>query len=367
MNRRELLIVGLVGTAGVLAPRAGLADRRSTFVYLSEIGEPNRVWGYGLDRTGLLTPLSGNPYSTDNHNATCTGQCETMSFLPGRNLLFASGDQGISVFQVAADGTLALVPGSPFGSRRYVGTVAVTIGARTFVYAADYFGDGIAGFTLGADGTLTPFPTPRVPTGSHSGPTGMTAFGDVLLVALSSSAGVASFKVRSDGRLIPAYGTPVSLPNSSPYNVSVDPSGRYAYVAAYNTASIFGLALDRGTGVLTELRGSPFATNALDTYDAGLCIGKAPVVLAPSSGGNVQAFRRRGNGLLAAVGPEQSTGQPDLMCGGVDPTGAFLVTGSPGAQMIATYHVNPHTGILRQRASRSAAIGPLDGIAFAQL
>jgi 6-phosphogluconolactonase (cycloisomerase 2 family) len=65
----------------------------------------------------------------------------------------------------------------------------------------------------------------------------------------------------SSGVLTPLPGSPFAA-GSLPISVTVEPSGRFAYVANANSNTISGYTIDASTGVLTPLPGSPFAAGS---------------------------------------------------------------------------------------------------------
>ncbi|MGV3722979.1 MAG: hypothetical protein ACO1SX_18935, partial [Actinomycetota bacterium] len=113
---RRVLQVGLIVAMVCAVAAPGLtARRRNTFLYVHDNGAPNQVWSYELGRDGLLEPLEGPPTSTGNSDFNQAGVFGSAAYSAKRKLLFTTGGSGVSAFRVAADGTLTLVTGSPFG------------------------------------------------------------------------------------------------------------------------------------------------------------------------------------------------------------------------------------------------------------
>ena len=48
--------------------------------------------------------------------------------------------------------------------------------------------------------------------------------------------------------------------DTGPRSVTVDPSGKFVYVANYRSSNVSAYALDAATGALTAMVGSPFTT-----------------------------------------------------------------------------------------------------------
>lgn len=61
------------------------------------------------------------------------------------------------------------------------------------------------------------------------------------------------------GALSPVSGSPFST-GSAPISVAVDPSGKFAYVANNNSNSVSAYSINSATGALSPIGGSPFTT-----------------------------------------------------------------------------------------------------------
>ena len=160
--------VGLL-LACVGGPASPAAAAKPEVVYVHDIGDPGRIFAYAKDRFGTLTALPGSPYDTYNPAYDCLNDCHSLAYSPEKRLLFAAGIKGISVFEVARNGVLGPIPGSPFGNAALAGVgelsyktkdAAGTTRSATFtitiaddgISAADDDGGSIQ---EGAVGTLT--------------------------------------------------------------------------------------------------------------------------------------------------------------------------------------------------------------------
>ena len=74
---------------------------------------------------------------------------------------------------------------------------------------------------------------------------------------------MSAYKIGSTGALTPVTGSPFATGNS-PYSLTVDPVGNFAYVAndQDNTVSAYSIG---SNGALTPVSGSPFATGQYPT------------------------------------------------------------------------------------------------------
>ena len=66
---------------------------------------------------------------------------------------------------------------------------------------------------------------------------------------------------RKTGALTPIPGSPFAT-GFSPYSVAVDPTGQFAYVTNLRNNSVSAYSIDRKTGALTPIPGSPFAAGS---------------------------------------------------------------------------------------------------------
>lgn len=103
------------------------AFAQKTYIYIngneSTVGSTIRA--YSNDGTGKLTPLTGSPYQTGGMGVGPGNKTDKQWDADGEIIVNAAGTRlfavngatnNISVFNIAADGTLSAVPGSPFPS-----------------------------------------------------------------------------------------------------------------------------------------------------------------------------------------------------------------------------------------------------------
>ncbi len=153
------------------------------------------------------------------------------------------GSNDISVFRVAADG-LTLMDTSPSGG---VMPVSVTMSGN-LVYVVNAGGAGnIAGFTLGADGTLTPIPGSIRPlSGAGAAQIEFDPLAPVLVVTEKATSTIDTFTVDANGV------ASAPIPHAS------------------NGAIPFGFAFDnKGHLIVSEVGGGPAGTAALSSYMVG--------------------------------------------------------------------------------------------------
>lgn len=366
---RLRLACALAAALAAAAPAA--AD---TYVYVHDRSATHRVHAFALAKDGGLAPLLGTPFAVPDPIAVpCRGLCQTMAADAKSHRLFTSGESGVSVWDVGEDGSLALVPGSPFGATGpLVGVAAVRAGKRVFVYAAEYDLDRLRGFEVQPDGTLAELPTSPVAAGD--GPSGIAA-ARRLLFATSEDGRVASYVVGKDGALAAAPGSPLPLdpPPIFVFNARPDAKGKRLYVvddgfddpvddANDLPVSVYAFRVSPKTAGLTPVAGSPFATSMPTEAMVGLpdaVVGatgastakKLVVAVGYEAGASdLQVFEIGKKGVLAPLGAVQDSGL-DAEAHALDPKGRWLLLASD--QELRAYAVDRKTGALTPGDSES--------------
>jgi DNA-binding beta-propeller fold protein YncE len=263
-NMRQALlcfVLMALGSVGMLEAKTG----RSNLLYLIN-NDPgagnNAVLGYSRAADGSLTDLPGSPFFTGgtgyrnvNERIGPDDSDGELIVSPDHRFLFATntGSNDISVFSIRLDGSLRLVPGSPFPSGG-IQPVSLSL-ANGFLYVVNR-GDGILSTqvtpvysrgTRGAtnysvmsvnfDGSLTSHPELKIDTPDGSSPSQVVAtpdgqflFGDTFLSPSQSYppfAGIfpfahsllVSFTLDEDDGSTQAQPA-VGIPNQAPFVVS---------------------------------------------------------------------------------------------------------------------------------------------------
>jgi hypothetical protein len=215
------------------------------------------LWGFAVDgATGALTAVSSNPSSASGGNSIASD--------PAGNFLFVgdSATNVISAFTIAADGSLALVPGSPFPSQISAAQMT-TDGKGQFLYVT--LGPPLGGtqgavFGIQANGALSAgtavnlvFPVTKL-LGENTGA--------YLLGVNGQTAHLYVFAINSTTGGLTAPTTPF-VTAAVPADLVVHPSGKFVYTFDGPTTSMEGYQIGTG-GTLTAVLGSPFTGIDLD-------------------------------------------------------------------------------------------------------
>ena len=296
--------------------------------------------------SGALTPVVGSPFGTGTPRAIAASVNGKFVYTANSNGNDTLGEYTVnpSTGVLTSVGTIA-TGSSPHG-------VAVDPSSR-FVYGVGLNGLGVYGYTINpSTGTLTliagsPFTTNVVaPIWVAVDPTGR--FLMVAEACCANTAGITVFNISPvNGKLTPVSGSPFLPPAgvSQPTAVTVDPTGRYVYVAngaGFGTLGVTAYSINAGTGKLalvgTELPGgtSPssivtdvtgkyvYETGSQSTF-AGYSINNATGQLTALASSPFQASQ-----LVVAVK--------------ADPSGKFLYLSA--VDQILGYSIDPASGNL---------------------
>lgn len=228
----------------------------------------NTVAAFDRTADGHLIPVSGSPFEAGGAGtgAGIASQGALQSALHGRYLLAVDGGSNqISVLRLKADGRLARVADGVVASG---GTDPVSIAVHGhLVYVANAADPGAdyTGFRLSDNGRLHPISdsTFALPTGSQPGDVLFNRTGTVLAGTRVGTSEIDSFRVRRDGRLTPAPGSPLAAQGLGPFGSEFRPTNpNQLFVSnahggtGNGTVSAFSV---NGDGALTSIGLSPFA------------------------------------------------------------------------------------------------------------
>jgi 6-phosphogluconolactonase len=264
----------------------GMVVAQGKFVYAA-LPLDDQLYGWSVDSTGALTPLSGFPITV---TPTMVGNVSTFQYNqqvlttnPAGNLLFLSeaGDQGILVYTIdSTSGALTSVLGSPFStqSANLLPQNMAMDGLGKFLYVTagsdDHTGTTVAAYSVASSGALTllsgstGFSLPiwefqGEPSGKYMiGISGKTAF---LNGSDDKSIHVYSIN-QSTGVLTDVAGSPFTT-TYAPFNIAVSPvstNGTFVYSFSVNDSNtginpIEGYQLNTTSGALTAVTNSPFS------------------------------------------------------------------------------------------------------------
>jgi len=160
--------------------------------------------------------------------------------------------------------------------------------------------------------------------------------------------------------LLPSPISPTSTGGDEPGGIRVTPDGNFVVVVnqASNSVSVF--SLNSGTGALTEVSGSPFATGNLPNPVAIDPSGKF-VFVGNTGAGSLSAYTIDSAGGLTLTGATiqlAANSQPSSIA--VDPAGKFVYV-SIAPQQVAGFALDPNTGALTPIPGSPFSVGAVTG------
>ena len=132
-----------------------------------------------------------------------------------------------------------------------------------FVYAADFISQTVTAFSINqTSGALTPITGSPFPVGGNPDQVTVDPSGRFVYVANDGAVGPSGAGVLAvdpnTGALTPALGSPFAA-GKSPSGVTPNANTGFLYVANENSNNVSVFSINPATGVLTEIAGSPFA------------------------------------------------------------------------------------------------------------
>jgi 6-phosphogluconolactonase len=338
LQKALVLVVVFAGIAGSIG-----CSTSSHFVYAT-LPNASELAVYREDPySGELTTLSGTPYTVGD-GAVSVVLHPSAKFLYVANP--GQGEDDISLFDIASNGTLTEVPPrTAIGVNASQPQLLVMDPAGGFLYVANALSNNISVFSIdSSSGALTqivgsPFPIGLTPLSMQVTPSGSFLYVTVAggqaqttngsIVGFSVSAGVLQ-------ALNPLF---TNADGVNPAGLAIDPSGAYLYVANTQSSSISIFAIsppNAPPGTLQEVIGSPLA----DIYND-------PVALMLDPKGQFLYVANQGSNNVAVYSISSSTGLPVALTTSTsafafgtevspsflaeDPNGNYLFVGNRGS------------------------------------
>jgi DNA-binding beta-propeller fold protein YncE len=221
--------------------------------------------GFRLNAGGHLSPISGSTVALPDdalpgHVLISPDGHRLVGTRVGPN----AGPSFLDAFRIGADGRLTAAPGSPFAAQRigpFGSAFSPTNGNQLFVSNAhDGAGAGsVSVYDVAADGTLTPIGgSPFADNQTAPCWVAISPDGNALFAINTASGSVSRYRVAGDGTLGLVGSTPVNDPTGlRPFDAAVSPDGRFLYVVDAGVAKVSAFTVD-GTSIV-EIVGSPIA------------------------------------------------------------------------------------------------------------
>jgi DNA-binding beta-propeller fold protein YncE len=220
--------------------------------------------GFRLNAGGRLSPIANSTFALPDTAAPG----HILISPDGRRLVATrvgpnAGPSYLDGFRIGADGRLTAAPGSPFAAERigpFGSTFSPTDGDTLFVSNAhDGPGAGsVSVYDVATDGTLTAIAgSPFADFQTAPCWVAITPDGNVLFAINTGAGSISRYAVGANGALSLAGSTPLTGTGLRAFDAAVSPDGRYLYVVDAGVAKVSAFSVS-GTSI-TELAGSPVA------------------------------------------------------------------------------------------------------------
>ena len=215
-----------------------------------------------------------------------------------------------------------------------------------FLYVPNYTNSDFSVFSVNsASGNLTPITNSPFSAGNHPSSAAVDPSGQFLFISNNTSDTIQSFSINS------VTGTPtlvgvIANPNG-PYVLTADPNGNFVYSINNGSVNcISGYTINFSSGALTEMANSPFACGGAGNHGTVDPTGKFIFVAGTGLGGVVGFTINPTTGSLTEV-----TGSP-FTCGttphqlAIDPAGKFLFAANQNSDNVTIFKIDTTTGRL---------------------
>lgn len=259
----SLQLADVAGSNGI-APVSIAVHGNLVYVANGGAGGSNYT-GFHLNGGGHLSPIAGSTYGLpDNALPGHVLISPDGGRLVGTRVGPNAGPSYVDAFRIGSDGRLTAAAGSPFPAQRIgpFGSAFSPVNANQLFVSNAHDGPGagsVSVYDVAADGALTPI-TGSPFANNQTAPcwVAISPDGGALFAINTAVPSVSAYAVGADGTLSLAASTPFASPTGlRPFDAAVSPSGEYLYVVDAGAAKVSAFAVD-GTA-LTELAGSPVA------------------------------------------------------------------------------------------------------------
>ncbi|MBV9338404.1 MAG: beta-propeller fold lactonase family protein, partial [Solirubrobacterales bacterium] len=277
----------------------------------------NTIVGYDRHADGTLSPLPGSPFFAGGAGtgSSIPSQGAIQVSSDGRYVLAVdAGSNQISVLRIRRDGDLRLVRGGVVSSD---GSDPVSLAEHDgLVYVANAGGgnSNYSGFLLTRGGHLLQLPdaTFPLPDAAQPGDVLFNSIGTNLAGTRVGTSQIDSFRVRRDGRLAPAPGSPFPAQGLGPFGSEfrpTDPSQLFVSNAhggaGAGTVSAFSVAAD---GTLSSIGVSPFKDNQTAPCWVDVTHDGRFLFTVNTASANVSSYAIARNGTLSLLGSTPAGG-----------------------------------------------------------
>jgi 6-phosphogluconolactonase len=262
-----------------------------------------------------------------------------------------SGSGNVSGYAIDAGGSLNELKGSPFAAGANPNAIAVDTSNDSLLYVANRDSNDVSAYRVGSDGALqalagSPFPAGRNPSG-----VAYQREGHFVYVSNSGDNTVSAYTSR--GGLMAVKGSPFKT-GTYPTGVAVYRPHNFVYVSNAGSENISAYTVDRLSGALTEVTGSPFKAGHPEAVTV-----TRNFLYAANRNGSVSAYTINTNSgaLIEVKGSPFAAGRyPRAVA--ADNNGRFVYVANSESNSVSAYAIDASTGALTEIKGSPFATGP---------
>ena len=326
------------------------------YAYVTNSSTVNTVSAYTIAASGVLSttgtpqPTDSQPYSVSvdptgrfayvanlSSNNISAYKIDTGSTTPGA-LIAIDANDAISGYQatIATGPAPASVTVHPSGKFAYVVNQANnTTGNSISAYSINTTTGALSAIDANGavSGTQASIATGTLPYAVTVDPTGKFAY-----VANGTDGNVSVYTINQTSGALTA-GTAVSA-GTVPISIAIDPTGQYAFVANNGSNTVSAYTITAGTGALVAVGGSPFTVNGLGGTTSPRSVAVAPtgayLYVANAGNNSVSKFTITAGALSGESAV--ATGVLPFSVN-VDPSGQFVYVANFTSNNVSTYTI----------------------------
>jgi 6-phosphogluconolactonase len=337
---------------------------QGTFVFTNNDRIPNSISAFSAAANGALSPVPGSPFLTGGNGAGggffASNRITTAvvkAFLYAAN----SGSNTVSAFSInPATGVLTAVLGSPFATGGVADGVGISLTATPddkFLIAANGLSRTITVYSIAANGTLSQIAGSPFPSGAFGSLASAKVTSDGKFLAVSWVPGnISTFSISATGGLTLTPGSPFADPGAA--GIDCNCASTQLYVAVNGTASakvdVFNISPTALSGVLSRIPGSPFTGPGANSNVAVLSPDDSKLFVSDQGSSRVTVFSVAANSSLTVV-----PGSPFPAPGALFPSG--MATNQAGTLLYAADLNNLISGF---GVAANGALTPVPGSPF---
>ena len=286
-----------------------------------------------------------------------------LAFHPSKKFLYVSnsGGNSVSLFAIAADGTLT-TSGTPTPAGSAPSEVVIDPSGQ-YLLVTNTLSDNISVYSINS-GTGALSEVAGSPFYANLGPTAMVITPSGKFVYATNPLGYVSAFSFSGGVLTQVAGSPFAS-GLGVSALTVDASEKYVYAANTGANTISGFAINSTSGALTPLQGSPYSS-AAGTGPSTIAIDtRNSIVYVTTQGSSFSIWAFSINSTTGVLTPV--IGSPfNLLAAGslflvMEPKGNYFYVGNQSATKIAGYQYNSGSATPVAIANSPFAVGSTPG------